>query len=93
MKRTSLSSRLVRSAARSPALAITGPDVALSTVQPHQFLDFLSRKLDRNFVRDQASLERSLAERDHARDPDGRFRINTFFCHADSWRAALPVVS
>lgn len=69
---------------------ITGPDVALSTVQPHQFLDFLSHKLDRHFVRDQASLERSLAERDHARDPDGRFRINNFFCHADSWQAALP---
>jgi hypothetical protein len=41
-------------------------------------------------VRDQASLVRSLAERDRARDPDGRFRINNFFCHADSWQAALP---
>src|SRR5262249_59096758 len=69
---------------------ITGPDVALSTVQPHQFLDFLSRKLGRHFVRDQASLARSLAERDHARDPDGRFRINTFFCHATSCQTALP---
>jgi hypothetical protein len=69
---------------------ITGPDVALSTVQPHQFLDFLSRKLGRHFVRDQGSLARSLAERDRARDPDGRFRVNNFFCHADSWQAALP---
>jgi hypothetical protein len=69
---------------------ITGPDVALSTVQPHQFLDFLGRKLARHFVRDQASLARSLAERDQSRDPDGRFRINNFFCHADSWQAALP---
>ena len=69
---------------------ITGPDVALSTVQPHQFLDFLSGKLTRHFVRDQASLERSLAERDRAQDPDGRFRINNFFCHADSWQSALP---
>jgi len=69
---------------------ITGPDVALSTVQPHQFLDFLSRKLDRHFVRDQASLAHSLAERDRVRDPDGRFRINNFFCHADSWQAAVP---
>jgi hypothetical protein len=69
---------------------ITGPDVALSTVQPHQFLDFLSGKLTRHFVRDQASLERSLAELDRVRDPDGRFRINNFFCHADSWQPALP---
>jgi hypothetical protein len=69
---------------------ITGPDVARSTVQPHQFLDFLSGKLTKHFMRDQASLERSLAERDHVQDPDGRFRINNFFCYADSWRSALP---
>jgi hypothetical protein len=69
---------------------ITGPDVAVSTVQPHQFLDFLSGRLNRHFVRDRASLERSLAERDRTPDPDGRFRINNFFCHADSWQPALP---
>jgi hypothetical protein len=69
---------------------ITGPDLAASTVQPHQFLDFLAGKLARHFVGDQASLARSLAERDRGADPDGRFRINNFFCHADSWKAALP---
>jgi hypothetical protein len=69
---------------------ITGPDVAVSTVQPHQFLDFLSGSLSRHFVRDRASLERSLAERDRTPDPDGRFRINNLFCHADSWQPALP---
>ena len=69
---------------------ITGPDVALTTVQPHQFLDFLSGKLGRHFVRDSTSLERRLAEQDRNPDPDGRFRINNFFCHADSWQPALP---
>jgi hypothetical protein len=69
---------------------ITGPDVAGSTVQPHQFLDFLSGRLSRHFVHDRASLEHSLAERDRTTDPDGRFRINNFFCHADSWQAILP---
>jgi hypothetical protein len=69
---------------------ITGPDLAHSTVQPHQFLDFLSGGLSRHFVRDRASLAGRLAERDLAPDPDGRFRINNFFCHADAWRAALP---
>ena len=69
---------------------ITGPDVVGSTVQPHQFLDFLSAKLARHFVRDPVSLERSIAERDRTADPDGRFRINNFFCHEDSWRLLLP---
>jgi hypothetical protein len=69
---------------------ITGPDVARSTVQPHQFLDFLSGRLASHFVRDRDSLERSLAERSLAADPNGRFRINSFFCHADSWQQVLP---
>jgi hypothetical protein len=69
---------------------ITGPDVALSSVQPHQFLDFLSGKLASHFVRDQTSLDRSLAQRDQIRDADGRFPINNFFCHANTWQLALP---
>ena len=69
---------------------ITGPDLATSTVQPHQFLDFLGGKLTHHFVGDRTSLERSLAERDGGANPDGRFRINNFFCHADSWKAVLP---
>jgi hypothetical protein len=69
---------------------ITGPDVASSTVQPHQFLDYLSGRLSRYFVDDQASLERSMIERERTQDPDGRFRINNFFCHADSWQSVLP---
>ncbi|MGH7302244.1 MAG: hypothetical protein ACRELZ_03060 [Candidatus Rokuibacteriota bacterium] len=69
---------------------ITGPDVAQSTVQPHQFLDFLSGRLARHFVRDRVSLQQSLAERHRVPDPNGRFRINSFFCHADSWQPLLP---
>jgi hypothetical protein len=68
---------------------ITGPDVARSTVQPHQFLDFLSRRLASHFVRDARSLARAVGEWDGSADADGRFRINNFFCHADSWRATL----
>lgn len=69
---------------------ITGPDVARSTVQPHQFLDFLSGRLATHFVRDSASLERSVAHWDRAPGPDGRFRINNFFCDAVSWMHVLP---
>lgn len=72
---------------------ITGPDLARSTVQPHQFLDFLSGKLARHFVRDRASIERAIADQDRAPDPDGRFRINNIFCHADSWQEALRVLT
>jgi len=69
---------------------ITGPDVARSTVHPHQFLDFLSGKLATHFVRDAISLERSVAEWNRSADLDGRFSINNFFCYADSWQRLLP---
>ncbi|MCB1880204.1 MAG: hypothetical protein KDI54_09135 [Gammaproteobacteria bacterium] len=68
---------------------ITGPDVVNSTVQPHQFLDFLSGRLSSHFIRDTDSLAVSLAQRERAPDPDGRFRINNLFCHEDSWQPAL----
>jgi len=69
---------------------ITGPDVARSIVQPHQFLDFLSGKLATHFVSDPDSLARSLAAWNRTRGRDGRYGLNSFFCHADSWRSALP---
>lgn len=68
---------------------ITGPDVAKSTVQPHQFLDYLSGKLTSHFVSDHTSLTRRLEERNQTPDPDSRYRINNFFCHEDSWKTAL----
>ena len=68
---------------------ITGPDLARSTLQPHQFLDFLGGRLESHFVQDSASLHRSLAQRKHHPDPDGRYRINNFFCRDDSWQAVL----
>lgn len=69
---------------------IAGPDLATSTVQPHQFLDYLGRRLHRHFVSDSTSLQRSLEERDRHADPDGRFRVNNFFCYEDTWKAVLP---
>jgi hypothetical protein len=69
---------------------ITGPDVALTTVQPHQFLDYISGKLGVHFVRDEDSLERSLAQRDRLPAPDGRFGVENFFCQADAWQSVLP---
>lgn len=45
--------------------------------------------LRRLFVGDEAALERNLAELDTAPDADGRFRINAFFCHADTWQRVL----
>jgi hypothetical protein len=68
---------------------IAGMDLALSTVAPHQFLAFVTGKLRHLFIGSEAAAERAVAALDDARARDGRFRINDFFCHADTWQRVL----
>ena len=68
---------------------IAGPDLATTTVEPHEFLDFLSRKLARRFIDGPQTLGLRLSEADIEPDRDGRYRVNDFFCHDDTWRMVL----
>jgi hypothetical protein len=65
---------------------IAGPDLATSTVEPHEFLDFLAGRLQRRFITGPDTLEQRLSETEQRRDNDGRFRITDFFCHDDTWQ-------
>src|SRR5262245_54598188 len=65
---------------------IAGPDLARSTVEPHEFLDFLRGKLSRRFISGPETLAQRLAEMDSNRDFDGRYRVADFYCHEDTWR-------
>ncbi|WP_306532537.1 hypothetical protein [Geobacter sp.] len=68
---------------------IAGPDLAMATVEPHEFLDFVSGRLDRQFIDGPDALTRRLKELDTRPDFDGRFRVNDFFCHDDTWQMTL----
>lgn len=68
---------------------IAGTDLATATLQPHEFLDFVSGRLSRRFIQGRAELDQRLAEMDTCPDGDGRYRVNEFFCHDDTWRLAL----
>ena len=68
---------------------IAGPDLATSTVEPHEFLDFLSGKLTRRFISGPETLTQRLAESELRRDFDGRYRVSDFFCHDDTWKMVL----
>lgn len=70
-------------------ILIAGPDLALATLAPRQFLAFVSGRLQRLFVRSDGDLDSALAGLDRLPDADGRFRINDFFCTADTWQATL----
>jgi hypothetical protein len=71
------------------ALFITGPDLVAATVEPHDFLEYLSGRLSNRFIDSQETLHQRMAEMDLAPDPDGRFRIKDFFCYDDTWKMAL----
>jgi hypothetical protein len=68
---------------------IVGPDLVTTTVAPHQFLEYVAGKLPQLFVSDGAALEQRMKGLDSKPDADGRFRVNTFFCHADTWTSVL----
>ncbi|HVP50184.1 MAG TPA: hypothetical protein VMT56_03075 [Candidatus Bathyarchaeia archaeon] len=70
-------------------LMIAGPDLVTTTVEPHEFLDFVRGRLGRRFVSGIHDVEGRLASLDTAADPDGRHRITEFFCHNDTWQMTV----
>ena len=68
---------------------IAGPDLAVTTVEPHEFLEYLSGKIDQAFIANADVLERRIAELDSGVDFDGRYRVNDFFCYDDTWKMVL----
>jgi hypothetical protein len=68
---------------------IAGPDLITTVVEPHEFLDFISGRLSRQFMQGEADLERRITDLDRKPDPDGRYRVNEFFCRADTWQMTM----
>jgi hypothetical protein len=48
-------------------------DLALTTLEPHELLDFMRGRSGREFVHCPADVDARLASFDQTRDPDGRF--------------------
>ena len=68
---------------------ISATDVARGRFEPDEFLDFLNGRLASAYISDGADLDRRLSRLDLRPDPDGRFRINEFFCHSDTWKQTV----
>ena len=92
------SERLMRGIGRSwrhigSIQLIAGPDLALANLEPHEFIDFVSGRLSRAFISDGTDLRDRMDQAQGRPDPDGRFRVNEFFCHDDTWRATLQALA
>jgi hypothetical protein len=71
---------------------IGAADLAMRTIEPSDIISFVGGRIRRLFVRNRADLVQQLERIDDMRDPDGRFRINKFFCHDDTWRSTLQAL-
>ena len=68
---------------------IAGPDLATTTVEPHEFLDFVTGKLARRFIDSGQTLDLRIEQMDLDADSDALFRATEFFCHDDTWKITL----
>lgn len=68
---------------------ISGPDLVTTTVEPHEFMDFLGGRLSRQFIQGEKDLAQRVSNIDSKPDPDGRYRVNDFFCRADTWQMSM----
>jgi hypothetical protein len=68
---------------------ISATDVARGRFEPDEFLDFLSGRLANAYISTGADLERHVAGLDLRPDPDGRYRVNEFFCRNDTWQQTV----
>ncbi len=72
-----------------PIQLIAAPDLAGHSIDPAKFLDFLSGRLHRRFVKELPDLDQRIAAFDANPDPDARYRVNELFCGDDAWREAV----
>ena len=68
---------------------ISATDVARGRFEPDEFLDFLNGRLASAYISDSTDLDRRLTGLDLQPDPDGRFRVNEFFCRSDTWKQTV----
>jgi hypothetical protein len=76
-----------------PIRLIAGTDFADSIIEPHEFFEFLSRRLSRAFVKNREHLDDRLSSLVLRPDPDGLYRIENFFCHLDTWQMTVACLA
>lgn len=78
---------------RGSVAMIAGTDLATHTIDPNDTLAFLSGRFQSRFIGGSRDLGQRLKQTDDRRDPDGRFRVDQYFCHADTWSGTLTALA
>ena len=72
---------------------IAGPDLATTTIEPYEFLEFLSGNLSAAFIASPDDLNRRLEVVTSSRGWDLRYPATDFFCFENSWRDVLTALA
>jgi hypothetical protein len=75
-----------------PVAMIAGADLALRSIDVDEALAFAHGEIESSYVADREGLQRRLAGLQGRVDPDGRYRVEEFFCFDDTWRATLQAL-
>ena len=75
-----------------PIQLIAGPDLAGENLEPHEIYSFLSNKISKEFIKNYDELEERVRGNYLLPDPDGRYRVNEFFCYDNTWKQALEAL-
>ncbi|MBJ6610482.1 MAG: hypothetical protein JG718_09010 [Candidatus Thiothrix moscowensis] len=76
-----------------PISLISAPDLAATNLEPDELLQFWGLRLRNLFVASEEDLQRRLGSFDAKPDPDGRYRINEFFCYDNTWKATVHALA
>jgi hypothetical protein len=71
---------------------ISSTDLARTQFEPDELLDFLSGQLASAFINSERDLRQRLAGLAGGPDADGRYRVNEFFCRADTWQYSVTAL-
>lgn len=71
---------------------ISGPDLAVSNLEPHEVVAFVSGNLSGSFCNDVSSIENNTDAADTEPDQDTTYRVNEFFCRENNWKMVLQAL-
>jgi hypothetical protein len=75
-----------------PIVLIGASDFAARTIDPAKAANFIRLRFGEVFVPTRRELRKRIAAMDEAPDPDGRYRVNEFFCFDDVWKEAVTLL-
>jgi len=75
-----------------PVAMIAGVDLALRSVDIDEALAYLQGSIESRYVAGPVDLAQRLRAMDVNADPDGRYRIEEFFCFDNTWKPTLSAL-